>query len=109
MEKGFARGTPLPERERSEKIKPVGMGPKGEVYLLFCPCCTDLMIDVIYEDKGIQYPHKQCPRCLTIYDLASESREAVKSVQEIILAPRSKKWLKKYGDKHIRGAFLGTW
>lgn len=69
------------------------------------------MIDVTFVDEkaGIEYPEKQCPQCKTIYQLASENQTGAHSPQQVILAPRSEVWLRKYGKKHIRGALPNSW
>jgi len=94
---------------RDSGIKAVGIGMDGEVYQMFCPACAHEMVDLIFKDQGMEFPEKQCPICLTIYQLASASRKGASTVREVILAPRTKEWLKENGDKHIRGALIGSW
>jgi len=94
--------------KKKTKVKLAGIGKHGEMYPLYCPACSHLMIDLTWEEEGIVYPEKQCPICLTIYQLASASREGVTSAKEIILAPRDKEWLKENAEK-IQGALPGSW
>jgi len=81
-----------------------------KVFELYCPACGTLMNDVTFiGENGFEYPEKQCPNCKTIYQLGSESDVGAHSPQEIILAPRSKKWLKKHGKKHFKGVLPNSW
>lgn len=75
---------------------------------LYCPVCSSLMKDVTLKIEGVEYPEKQCPKCLTIYSLASESPTGIKEARDIILIPRSKKWLRKNGKKYL-GVLPKSW
>ena len=103
----------MPKKDKTlntrEKITPVGIGMKGEIFEMFCPACKYKMIDLVFEEAGVDYPMKQCPVCLTIYMLGSNSQEGAKSPQEIYLAPVTKEWLKEKGEEYIRGAIIGSW
>lgn len=69
---------------------------------LFCPACGTKMNDVMYiGEDGIEYPEKQCPKCLTIYQLASNTETGAQSPQEIILIPHNKEWLEKEERKKL--------
>lgn len=77
---------------------------------LYCPVCGTLMRDITFlGDNGFEYPEKQCPKCKTIYQLGSIFETGAHEPTQCILAPRDKKWLKKYGKKHIVGALPNSW
>lgn len=81
-----------------------------EVFKLYCPVCKSLMKDLVcLSDDGYEFPEKQCPKCLTIYQLASENQLGAHKPTEVILIPHSKVWLKEYGNKYIKGALENSW
>lgn len=81
-----------------------------EIFDLYCPVCGKKMIDILFVDeKGFEFPEKQCPECLTIYQLGSEAKIGAHAPNQIILAPRNKKWLKKYGKKYLRNFLPNSW
>lgn len=98
-----------PLKDSEKESSPVGIGVHGEVFPLYCPSCGTLMVDISFEDGNVSYPEKQCPMCLTIYQLGSADQEGAKSPQDVILAPRDKEWLRKFGSKYLKGALPGSW
>lgn len=66
------------------------------------------MQDLTFEENGINYPEKQCPKCKTIYQLASDTKGGSMEPTQVILVPHSKEWLKKNGKK-LKGALPKSW
>jgi len=76
---------------------------------LYCPACGKKMNDVVFTDGNFEYPEKQCPKCLTIYEVLPISKEEKMSPKEVVLVPRTKDWLKKNGQEHLNGVLPDSW
>lgn len=80
-----------------------------EVFDLYCPACGTKMINISFIENNIEYPEKQCPKCKTIYQLASSYEIGAHKPNQVILVPRDEKWLKRYGKKYLKGYLPNSW